>query len=84
MRAEVYQTEHGDIHVTTTLTEARESARNAARASLLAVRSVVDARIRRVERKQAAMHRSGATAMPAIPGAAPDDRAGDQHPHEIV
>ena len=62
-----------------TLTEARESARNAARASLLAMRSMVDARIRRVERKQAAMQPSGATAAPDM-----HNRAGEEHPHEIV
>jgi hypothetical protein len=62
-----------------TLTEARESARNAARASLLAMRSMVDARIRRVERKQAAMQPSGATAAPEM-----HDGSRDEHPHEIV
>jgi hypothetical protein len=61
-----------------TLTGARESARNAARASLLAMRSMVDARIRRVERKQAAVHASGATAAPDM-----HDGSGEEHPHEI-
>ena len=70
--------------MTSTLTEARESARNAARASLLAMRSMVDARIRRVERKQAAMHGSGAAAPDATRDAGAGDHAGEAHPHEIV
>jgi hypothetical protein len=45
--------------------------RNATRAGLLAMRSMIDARIRRIERKQA-----------AASGAAADE--GAQRPHEIV
>lgn len=53
------------------LTEAREGARNATRASLFALRSMVDERIRRVERMQATL-RVHATGSPAR-GAAPED-----------
>ena len=53
------------------LKDAKEQMRNATRAGLLAMRSMIDARIRRIERKQAAA--GGATA---------DE--GAQRPHEIV
>lgn len=53
------------------LKDAKEQMRNATRAGLLAMRSMIDARIRRIERKQA-----------AAGGAAADE--GAQRPHEIV
>ena len=56
------------------LKDAKEQMRNAARASLLAMRSMVDARIRHIERKQAAAQDAGATRA--------DE--GEQRPHEIV
>ena len=53
------------------LKDAKEQMRNATRAGLLAMRSMIDARIRRIERKQAA-------------GGAVRADEGEQRPHEIV
>ncbi|MBF6599573.1 MAG: hypothetical protein IVW36_03570 [Dehalococcoidia bacterium] len=54
------------------LTEAREGARNATRASLFALRSMVDERIRRVERTQAT-RRTQTSAGPGRDTQPPDD-----------
>ena len=57
------------------LKDAKEQVRNAARAGLLVMRSKVDARIRRIEQKQARA-RAG--------GAASAGEDADERPHEIV
>ncbi len=54
------------------LKEARDNLRNALRASLLAARTMVDARIRRIEANQPALRDRRAPP------------ASDQPPHEIV
>lgn len=59
------------------LDDARRSARNAARASLLAMRSMVDARIRRIDQKKAAMR-------PPAAELGRRDEPPEQRPHEIV
>lgn len=53
------------------LKDAKEQMRNATRAGLMAMRSMIDSRIRRIERKQAAASGAGATRE-------------EQRPHEIV
>lgn len=63
--------------MTSGLDEARRNARNAARAWLLAVRSMVDARIRRLDQKKAAMR-------PPAAEMARRDEPPEQRPHEIV
>ncbi|HET7043109.1 MAG TPA: hypothetical protein VFI13_13910 [Gemmatimonadales bacterium] len=71
--------------MSSTCTDARESIRNATRASLLAARSMVDARIRRVERRQAAiLDRRAAGASHMARTNAGDRPPAGQPPHEVV
>ncbi|MHB8376521.1 MAG: hypothetical protein ACYDEB_06145 [Dehalococcoidia bacterium] len=65
------------------LDEARAHVRNAARASLLAMRSMVDARIRRIDQKKAAMRPPGAAPAPRVEVERRDEPP-EQRPHEIV